>query len=139
MHSQVSRGAWESLGGGRRGSESRKESDATELKRGADRVAVQQVRDEQLRAGVREDRATQGAQKKCLEREQAHWNKGTKRCRKGVKKGQLAEEEAQRNCCPREGVLKRGTRGLEHIGKRLGTLREWPRWCPRHSKGKTLC
>ena len=100
---------------------------------------MQQVRDEQLRAGVREDRAAQSAQKKCLEREQAHWNNGTKRCRKRVKKGQLAGEEAQRNWCPREGVLKCGTRGLEDSGKRLGTLREWPRWCPRHSKDKTMC
>lgn len=34
-------------------------------------------------------------------REQAHWNKGPRGAGRGVKKGQLAEEEAQRNCCPR--------------------------------------
>lgn len=57
--------------------------------------------------------------------------------RKRVKKGQLAEAEAQRNWCPREGLLKCGTRGLEDIGNRLGTLREWPRRRPRRSKDKT--
>ena len=41
-----------------------------------------------------------------------------------MRKGQLAEEEVQRSWCPREGVLKCGTR--EDTGNRLGTLRGWP-------------